>query len=176
MARRQHLPWIVILFVVILAFAIISDWWAENPLWWGLGTGLVVGGVIFAIFKYPAFRQKVWSGLKIAGKDFDVSFAEEEEKKTGKKPFRKEYVPKERRARIVERADGICENPRCRFPRQLEFHHINGNHNDHRYSNLVYLCRRCHTDAHGSIAGFRKEQIELWIRDNEKRLQNKYRT
>ena len=33
--------------------------------------------------------------------------------------------------------------------KSLEMHHINGNHNDNRYENLISLCVDCHLDAHG---------------------------
>jgi 5-methylcytosine-specific restriction endonuclease McrA len=69
---------------------------------------------------------------------------------------KRDAVYPERRRRVFERGDGVCEY--CRAAPLEQVHHIagRGGADPHRLSNLVGLCAECHARAHAE---------PLWARE-----------
>ncbi|MDP6043881.1 MAG: HNH endonuclease signature motif containing protein [Dehalococcoidales bacterium] len=153
---KRHLGlWVFPSVASVVLLGLISTWWEGNPIWWGLGTALVVAGIGFALIKYPAFRQMAWSVFKTAGKNLSES-GEEQARRI------RAHIPSEVSRRIEKRARGVCEHldpDRCRWKDGLEFHHIDGDSSNSRYSNLILLCRNHHNRAK-SGGGGRKKHYE----------------
>ena len=61
---------------------------------------------------------------------------------------RRDAVYPQRREQVWERNTGICEH--CQTRPMTEVHHIagRGGPDPHRLTNLIGLCRNCHTWAH----------------------------
>jgi hypothetical protein len=96
-----------------------------------------------------------WSVFKTAGKNLSES-GEEQARRI------RAHIPSEVSRRIEKRARGVCEHldpDRCRWKDGLEFHHIDGDSSNSRYSNLILLCRNHHNRAK-SGGGGRKKHYE----------------
>jgi len=68
----------------------------------------------------------------------------------GKKKTKRTPIPVKIQKIILTRSKGYCEYCKEEFysnKEMPEFHHINGNASDHRLSNIVALCPRCHRKA-----------------------------
>ncbi len=59
-----------------------------------------------------------------------------------------EPVPIEIKKKVIDRAKKICEYPKCREKKYLEFHHKNMKNNDNSASNISLLCPRHHRIRH----------------------------
>jgi len=59
-----------------------------------------------------------------------------------------EPVPIEIKKKVIDRAKKICEYPKCKENKHLEFHHKNMKNNDNSASNIELLCPKHHRMRH----------------------------
>ena len=166
--RRRTKPefWAGLIFVALLAYALISHWWKENPaLGWTI-TIAVVAILALSIYRFPSFRRLLFRTAKTAGESMVYETAV-----SGREP-----MPQDTRMRIVQRAGNGCENPDCRSGVRPEVHHIDSDHNNHSLRNLIALCPNCHTKAHDGV--YSPSQLRNWLRsswETYKRKRPRYR-
>lgn len=168
--KRNYTTVIVIAcFLALILWGILADAAQKHPLAVWLSIGLIVAIFIASLVLFKAVRDRVWqwtnSLARNAWDSLTRASVEEKERRS-----ERSYIRRDIRQQVVKRANGRCENPDCRFPRQLEFHHIDKVNTHNAPNNLALLCRRCHTDSHAKVAGYRKEQIRLWVSNNYRRM------
>ena len=68
MAQRQKRIrpgfWFVLIFVALLAYALIADWWKGHPVLGWVILGVVVAVLGFCLWRFPAFRARLVTPLK----------------------------------------------------------------------------------------------------------------
>jgi len=158
--------WAGLIFVALLAYALIAVWWKENPVLGWIIVGVIVAILAFSIYRFPAFRGLLFRTAKKAGESIAYETAE-----SGREP-----MPPHIRANILQRAEHRCENPDCRSNVRPEIHHIDGDRNNNRFRNLIALCPNCHTRAgHGEYSN---SQLRNWVQrswETSKRSERKFR-
>lgn len=92
--------WLGLIFVALLAYALIADWWKENPVLGWIIVGIIVAILAFSIYRFPAFRGLLFRTAKKAGESIVY-----ETEASGREP-----MPKYTRMKILQRARGRCEN------------------------------------------------------------------
>lgn len=162
MARRQRRPkvefWAGLIFVVLLAYALIADWWKEHSVLGWTIVGVAVAILAFSIYKFEGFRNWLFGTVKKAGQ----SLVYDEPKPSGREPLNREL-----REYILGRADNRCENPSCNKRVPLKIHHIDGNHNHNAAKNLIALCGTCHDLA--EIRKYPPHQLKSWVWKSQRR-------
>lgn len=158
--KRRIRPefWIGLIFVALLAYALIADWWKEHAVLGWVILGIVVALLAFFLYRVPAFRSFVFGTAKKAGE----SIAYDESKVSGRKP-----LSEQTKTYIYQRAGYKCENPNCKSSVKPEIHHIDGNNSNNNVSNLIALCPNCHDGAgHGRYS---KSEVRDWARRSEEK-------
>jgi len=153
--------WIAVIFVAILAFAILADWWKENAIlgWSILGALAIV--FAFLLYRYASVRG--WIGRQV--KDIAVKAVFEDA------ASEREPLPQETREGVLIRARGRCENEHCNYKGKPHIHHIDGNNSHNRFVNLIALCPNCHQKAHDGV--FTESQLVNWVRRDWKRQKSR---
>jgi hypothetical protein len=144
--------WLVLIFLALLAYALIADWWKGHAVLGWVIVGIVVALLAFSLYRFPAFRGLLFRTAQKATEKIAY-----EPEVSGREPLRPEL-----REHMLQRADYKCENPDCKEHVKPEIHHIDGNngHNDPR--NLIALCPNCHTKAHDGE--YSNSQLRNWVR------------
>jgi hypothetical protein len=66
---------------------------------------------------------------------------------------------------VINRANGRCQWNRCQMRGyNLHIHHIDKNHSNNQFGNLIYLCPNHHQDAHHNVAP--AWQLREWVKGN----------
>ena len=151
--RRRAKPefWAGFIFVALLAYGLIAIWWRENPVLGWVILGVIVAGFAFSIYRFPSFRRLLFRTAKTAGESMVYETAVSD----------REPMPKDTRINILQRARNRCENPDCRSGVPPHIHHIDNDHNNNRFRNLIALCPNCH-----AMAGKNKysnSQLRVWV-------------
>lgn len=144
--------WVVVIFIALLAYALIADWWKGHAVLGWIIVGIVVALLAFSLYRFPAFRGLLFRTAKKAGE----SIAYEPEV-SGREP-----LPPDLREHILQRARYKCENPDCKSGVKPEIHHIDGNRNNNNPRNLIALCPNCHTRAGDGV--YSNSQLRNWVR------------
>jgi 5-methylcytosine-specific restriction endonuclease McrA len=166
MANRQQRKaefWIILLAIVLVAYALIADWWKEHVVLGWLIFGIVVAVLVFVLYR---FRERVFNGIRTA---IDRLTHQTTEPPALSEP---EFIPipnltQYERALFINRIGNRCENPTCRKTGDLHVHHIKPRRergSTNSVSNLLVLCPNCHGDANKSIPS-RARQFE-WARNH----------
>lgn len=170
MRRRQRRTrpqfWAGLIFVALLAYALIATWWKENPVLGWLITGTIVAVLAFSIYRFPTFRRLLFRTAKTTGETMTYETAVSE----------REPMPKDTRMRILQRARDRCENPDCRSDARPHVHHIDSDHRNNNLRNLLALCPNCHSKAHDGV--YSPSQLRNWLRsswETYKRNRPRYR-
>jgi hypothetical protein len=143
--------WAVLIFIALLAYALIADWWKEHAVLGWIIFGIIVAILAFSIYRFPAFRRLLFSTAKKAGESIVY-----EKEASGREP-----MPKYTRMKILQRARGRCENPDCRSDVRPHVHHIDGDNSNNNLRNLIALCPNCHTRAHHGV--YSNSQLRNWV-------------
>ncbi|MBN2238748.1 MAG: HNH endonuclease [Dehalococcoidales bacterium] len=157
--------WVVIAFIAIIVFALISSWWKENAVLGWVIVACIIIGFSFSMYRFPSFRAKVLGTAKSTSKN--IIFEEEE-------AIAREPMPQKLRQQILNRADNRCENPECKARVRPHVHHIDGNNSHNVPRNLIALCPNCHTAAHHGQ--FSNSQLRNWVNTSWERYKAKTRT
>jgi len=156
MANRQRRIrpefWIGLIFVALLAYALIADWWKEHAVLGWVILGIVVAILAFSIYRFPAFRGLLVRTAKTAGD----RIIHEKPTASGREP-----LPPDLREHILQRAHYKCENPDCREHIKPEIHHIDGNNSNNSPRNLIALCPNCHGRAGDGVYSY--SQLRNWV-------------
>ena len=159
MAQRQRRIriefWAGVIFVALLAYALIADWWKEHAVLGWVILGIIVAVLAFLLWRSQRFRSFVFGTVKKAGRGL-VYQPTEPTTASGREPLNPEL-----REYILGRADNRCENPNCRKRVPLKIHHIDGNHNHNAAKNLIALCGTCHDMA--EIREYPPHQLRSWV-------------
>ena len=141
----------VILVLLVVAFALIADWWEENlALGWLIITVALIA-LIAAFIGIRRFRATV----KKSAKNVTQRIIYEDE------VLSREPVPGYKRREVMKRAKYRCENIGCNKKDKPHIHHVDMKNNNNDWNNLCVLCPECHTQAHrGKYTGI---QIRNWI-------------
>ena len=144
--------WAGLIFVALLAYALIADWWKEHSVLGWIIVGVIVAILAFSIYRFPAFRRWLFRGAKKAGEAIVY----------GTKASGREPIPPDKRRKILQRARDRCENPDCRQDVQPHIHHIDFNNSNNNLNNLIALCPNCHQRAHDGDFSF--SQLRGWAK------------
>ena len=147
--------WAGLIFVALLAYALLADWWKEHAVLGRVIFGIAVAALAFSLWKSQRFRSFVFGTMKKVGEGV-VYQPTEPAGTSGRDP-----LPTELREYILGRADNRCENPNCRKRVPLKIHHIDGNHNHNAAKNLIALCGTCHDMA--EIREYPPHQLRSWV-------------
>ena len=155
MAKRKRRTreefWVGLIFVALLAYALIADWWKEHAVLGWTIVAVIVAMLVFSIYRFPAFRRWLFMGAKKAGQSIVY-----ETEAPGREP-----LPSDLRERILKRAHHRCENPDCRAHINPHIHHIDCDNSNNRPRNLIALCPNCHTRAHHGV--YSPSQLRNWV-------------
>lgn len=152
--QRRTRPefWIGLIFVALLAYALIADWWEEHAVLGWVIVGIVVAILVFSIFRFQAFRSWLSGRARKAGE----SIIYETTAVSGREP-----LPENMRTHILQRAGYKCENPDCRSDSKPEIHHIDNDNSNNSPRNLIALCHACHKRAHDDY--YSNSQLRNWV-------------
>jgi len=130
-----------------------------------LGCILVLCAVGYFALKYKRQIKRAWK------KFIDLI--------TGR---RRNGIPKSVREDVKNRANNQCQwwfyksNNRCpricEPNRPLDIHHIDKNHINNGYSNLILLCPNHHRDAHANIV--KMYMLQIWSRNEYYKLRRRH--
>ena len=143
--------WAGLIFVALLAYALIADWWKEHSVLGWIIVGIIVAVLAFCIYRFEPFRRWLFKGAKKAGESIIY-----ETEASGREP-----MPKYTRMKILQRARDRCENPDCRSDVRPHIHHIDGDNSNNNLRNLIALCPNCHTKAHHGV--YSNSQLRNWV-------------
>ena len=167
MAKRKRIRdevWFAIVFVAIIVFALIANWWKEHST-----LGWIIVGILLVIVAFLAYRfasVRGWLGRQAKSVATKAVF---EPVASGREP-----LPPNKREEVLKRARFRCENGRCNYKGQPHIHHIDGNNSHNNLSNLVALCPNCHRQAHDGV--LTESQLYNWVRRDFQRLKSKRST
>jgi len=164
MAQRQRRIgpqfWVILIFVALVAYALIADWWEEHAVLGRVIVGIVLAVLALLLWLIPAFREWLVRIVKQAFGGLVYRNGNEEEPSQGSKPIPSPNKPipppdltPDERALFTDKVGNRCENPTCRRTGELDVHHIKPRHKGGTNSvwNLLALCRNCHGEADKSI-------------------------
>jgi len=146
--------WFVLIFLGLLAYALIVDWWKEHAVSGWVILGIVVALLAFSLYRFPAFRGLFIRTAKKAGERVVYG--------NGKEASGREPLPPDLREHILQRAHYRCENPDCKEHVKPEIHHIDGDNSHNSPRNLIALCPNCHTRAGNGV--YTNSQLRNWVR------------
>ena len=151
-SQRRTKPqfWMVVIFVSLLAYALIADWWKDNSALGWTVVGVVIALLAFSAYRFPSFRRWLFSTAKVASERMAYQAAATE----------REPMPRDTRMRVLQRARDRCEKPDCRSDVRPHVHHIDGDHSNNSLRNLIALCPNCHTKAHHGV--YSPSQLRNW--------------
>jgi hypothetical protein len=144
--------WVALVFVALLAYALIADWWKGHAVLGWIITGSIVAILAFSIYRFPAFRGLLFKTAKKAGESIVY-----ETQVSGREPLSQDL-----REHILKRAVYRCENPDCKEHIKPEIHHIDGDNSHNSPRNLITFCPNCHTKAHHGV--YNNSQLRNWVR------------
>ena len=158
MANRQRRIrpefWIGLIFIALLAYALIADWWKEHAALGWVIVGIVIALLAFSVYRFPAFRNLLSRTAKRTGEGIVYG--------NGKEASGREPLPPELREHIRQRAHYRCENPDCKEHVKPEIHHIDGDNSNNSPRNLIALCPNCHGRAGDGVYSY--SQLRNWVR------------
>ena len=150
--RIREQFWVALIFVALLAYALIADWWKEHALLGWVIVGIVVALLAFSLCRFPAFRRLFIGTARKTGESLVYD---------GTKASVREPLDPDLREHIRQRAHYKCENPDCREHVKPVIHHIDGNNSHNSPRNLIALCPNCHQRAHDGDFAF--SQLRVWV-------------
>ena len=160
MAQRQRRIrpefWIGLIFVALLAYALIADWWKEHAVLGWVIVGIVVALLAFCLYRFPKFRGWLFGTAKKARESL-IYQPTEPTAVSSREPLRPDL-----REHILQRALYKCENPDCKEHVKPEIHHIDGNNSNNSPRNLIALCPNCHARAGDGVYSY--SQLRNWVR------------
>ena len=145
-------------FVALLAYALIADWWKDNPVAGRVIVVIVIAVFVLCLVLIRAFRE--WFARKIKRAFGGLVYEDEEESSAGSEAVRAPSRPipppdltSNERNLFTHRMGNRCENPTCRWTGLLEVHHIRPRREGGTNSvwNLLALCPNHHTEANNGI-------------------------
>jgi len=167
LAKRRPIRegfWIALVFIAIVIFSLVADWWKENAT-----LGWIILGILLAVFAFLLYRfasLRGWLGHQAK------SVAEKAIR--GDVASAREPVPQDKRNEVLKQARYRCENERCNQKVRPHIHHIDMNNSNNHLSNLIALCPNCHQRAHDGK--FTESQLLNWVRRDFKRLKSRRAT
>ncbi|MEQ4488554.1 MAG: HNH endonuclease [Dehalococcoides mccartyi] len=159
--RLKENFWFWVIFIALVLFALISDWWKTNT---ALGWMIILGVsaiLIFIFIKFRSVRSKAAWVVKSTAERIIYDSSE---------IHRREPVPNKIRKRVLERARNHCENHDCNYNGMTEIHHIDGNNSNNDPRNLIALCRNCHNDAGNGV--ITASQCRNWVKRDYFQMKN----
>ncbi len=156
--------WFAAIFLGLLAFALLADWWEENAV-----IGWTVIGVLFVLLAFFAYRYasfRGWLGRQVKSAAKKAAFEDVASER--------EPLPQDTRNEVLKRARYRCENERCSYKSKPHIHHIDMNNSHNRLSNLIALCPNCHQKAHDGV--FTETQLYNWVRRDLQRRKSRRAT
>jgi len=151
--------WIILIFVALVLYALIADWWKGHATLGWVIFGIVVAVLAFCLYKKQAFRE--WA-LRTIRDSLGGLIHEPAEPRTGSG---RAHLPQWKIDYIRRRAEYRCENPNCRTGVKPDIHHIDLNNSHNRLSNLIALCPSCHREA--GDGRYSRSEIRDWARRSE---------
>ncbi|MCF7635545.1 MAG: HNH endonuclease [Dehalococcoides mccartyi] len=144
--------WFWVIFIALVLFALISDWWQTNAVLGWIISILILAALAFIFIRFKSVRSKAFSAVKSTTEK--VIFDEEVSSR--------EPLPNGVRKEIMTRSNYRCENHDCKFKGIPHIHHIDMKNSNNHLSNLIALCPNCHRDAHrGNITA---SQCRNWVK------------
>ena len=159
--------WIGLIFVSLLAYALIPDWWKEHSVLGRVIVGIVVAVLAFSLWRSQRFRTFVFGSVKKGARGLVY---EPEETTQGADPAAVStsgFTPvssltQNERDLFILYIGSRCERPDCRERNVHEIHHIKPREEGGNNSlwNLIVLCPNHHRLAQKSIPS--RSQQRLW--------------
>jgi len=151
--------WFALIFVALLAYALIATWWKGHAVLGWVIVGIVIALLGFCLYRFPKFRGWLFRAAKKAGEGliYQPTESTEPEVVSSREPLRPEL-----REHILQRAGYKCENPDCKEHVKPEIHHIDGNNSHNNPRNLIALCPNCHDRAGDGV--YTNSQLRNWVR------------
>jgi hypothetical protein len=143
--------WAVLIFLALLAYSLIANWWKEHALLGWVIVIILVALLAFSLYRFPAFRGLFIRTAKKAGESMVY----------GTEASGREPLSSDLREHILKRAHYKCENPDCKAHIKPHIHHIDGDNSNNNPRNLIALCPNCHTKAHHGV--YSNSQLRNWV-------------
>jgi hypothetical protein len=131
--------WAVLIFLALLAYSLIANWWKEHALLGWVIVIILVALLAFSLYRFPAFRGLFIRTAKKAGESMVY----------GTEASGREPLSSDLREHILKRAHYKCENPDCKAHIKPHIHHIDGDNSN------------CHTKAHHGV--YSNSQLRNWV-------------
>jgi hypothetical protein len=148
--------WFVLIFVALLAYALIATWWKQHAVLAWVITGSIAAIFAFSIYRFPAFRARLFNTAKTATQGL-IYEPTQSTAVSGREP-----IPEHTRTHILQRSQYKCENPDCNSNTKPEIHHIDNDNSNNNPRNLIALCHPCHNAPHNNK--FTNSQLRNWVR------------
>ena len=143
--------WAIAAVIVIVAFALIADWWKENSTLGWVIVAILLLSIAFGLYRFSSFRSIFVKKAKETAKT--VVYEHEVPQR--------EPVPDNIRGSINNRSGFRCENPDCKATIKPHLHHIDNDYNNNSLRNIIALCPNCHSAAHKNQMS--NSQLRNWV-------------
>ncbi len=162
--------WIGLIFVALLAYALVADWWKEHAvLGWAI-LGIVLALLGFSFYRFRKFRNWLFGKVRSAS---DRLIHEPEESAVASTPPRSAVpsLTQNDRDLFIEFMGGKCEYPNCPERNALEIHHIRPREEggNNTVWNLLVLCPNHHTLAQKNIPPRSRQRLWAQKHGNQRR-------
>jgi hypothetical protein len=159
--QRRFRPefWIILIFVALVAYALIADWWKEHEVLGRVVVGVVVALLAVCLWRFPTFRARLVTPLKTAIDGLIRQPPEPTEPTPARGPESvTEFTPvrpltQRDRDLFFEYIGHRCEKPNCRESNVHNIHHITPRQEGGRHDvwDLIVLCPTHHEYADNKI-------------------------
>jgi hypothetical protein len=153
--------WAGLIFVALLAYALIANWWKEHAVLGWVMLGIVVALLAFSLYRFPTFRARLFKTAKTATDGLIHEPTQSTAVSTPESMPVPALTPRERDL-FINYIGNKCERPDCREQNVHNIHHIKPREEGGKNSvwNLIVLCPTHHAYADRGIPA--RSQQHLW--------------
>ena len=154
--------WAVLIFVALLAYALIANWWKEHAALGWVILGIALALLAFLLYRFPGLRARLFNGLKTAiGRAMH-------EPTPGSTPQSTRVPPltQSERDLFIYYIGNKCEKPDCPERNVHEIHHIKPREEGGKNTvwNLLLLCPTHHTLAQKNVPS--RSTQRFWVQQH----------
>lgn len=157
--------WAILIFVALLAYALIADWWKDHAVLGWVILALALALLAFFLYRFPHFRARLFNAVKTAiGR-----VIHEPTQQTGVSTSESTPVPQLKQSErdlFIYYIGNRCEKPGCPERNVHEIHHIKPREEGGKNTvwNLIVLCPTCHTLAQKNVPS--RSTQRFWVQQH----------